>query len=103
MAIASLRAGVPISKMLAQDAMKRYRRERPEADDGPDSQNRRMHLQAHCDELKSKIIHGPSGTSPVAMYLCKRLTKHSYPEIGREFGGSITRPNAQLKKDPRAW
>ncbi len=23
----------------------------------------------------------------VAMYLCKRLTKHSFPEIGREFGG----------------
>jgi chromosomal replication initiator protein len=21
------------------------------------------------------------------MYLCKRLTKHSFPEIGREFGG----------------
>jgi len=21
------------------------------------------------------------------MYLCKRLTRHSYPEIGREFGG----------------
>jgi chromosomal replication initiator protein len=23
----------------------------------------------------------------VAMYLCKRLTKHSFPEIGRAFGG----------------
>jgi len=23
----------------------------------------------------------------VAMYLCKRLTKHSFPEIGREFAG----------------
>ena len=23
----------------------------------------------------------------VAMYLCKRLTKHSYPEIGRAFAG----------------
>src|SRR5207247_9957956 len=23
----------------------------------------------------------------IAMYLCKRLTKHSYPEIGRAFGG----------------
>ena len=23
----------------------------------------------------------------VAMYLCKRLTKNSYPEIGRAFGG----------------
>jgi chromosomal replication initiator protein len=21
------------------------------------------------------------------MYLCKRLTKHSYPEVGRAFGG----------------
>ena len=24
---------------------------------------------------------------PMAMYLCKRLTKHSFPEIGREFSG----------------
>jgi len=23
----------------------------------------------------------------IAMYLCKRMTKHSYPEIGRAFGG----------------
>lgn len=23
----------------------------------------------------------------MAMYLCKRLTRHSFPEIGREFGG----------------
>ncbi|MEO7539917.1 MAG: helix-turn-helix domain-containing protein, partial [Pyrinomonadaceae bacterium] len=23
----------------------------------------------------------------IAMYLCKRLTRHSFPEIGREFGG----------------
>ena len=23
----------------------------------------------------------------VAMYLCKKLTKHSYPEIARHFGG----------------
>jgi chromosomal replication initiator protein len=23
----------------------------------------------------------------IAMYLCKQLTRHSFPEIGREFGG----------------
>jgi chromosomal replication initiator protein len=23
----------------------------------------------------------------IAMYLCKRLTRKSYPEIGRQFGG----------------
>ena len=28
-----------------------------------------------------------SGPRQIAMYLCKQLTKHSYPAIGRAFGG----------------
>jgi chromosomal replication initiator protein len=40
------------------------------------------------EELKSKSnTRGIAVPRQVAMYLCKRLTKHSYPEIGREFGG----------------
>jgi chromosomal replication initiator protein len=43
----------------------------------------------------------------VAMYLCKRLTKHSFPEIGREFGGkhhttvmhSVDKIDALAKED----
>ena len=36
------------------------------------------------DENNSRSIVYPR---QVAMYLCKHLTKHSYPEIGRAFGG----------------
>ena len=32
-------------------------------------------------------IRNIAGPRQVAMYLCKRLTRHSFPEIGREFGG----------------
>jgi chromosomal replication initiator protein len=43
----------------------------------------------------------------VAMYLCKRLTKHSLPEIGREFGGkhhttvmhSVDKIDSLIKED----
>jgi chromosomal replication initiator protein len=41
------------------------------------------------------------------MYLCKRLTRHSFPEIGREFGGkhhttvmhSVDKVDQQQKED----
>ena len=40
------------------------------------------------DEIKSKSNSHPIAfPRQVAMYLCKKLTKHSFPEIGREFGG----------------
>ena len=40
------------------------------------------------DEIKSKSNSRPIAfPRQVAMYLCKKLTKHSFPEIGREFGG----------------
>ncbi len=40
------------------------------------------------EEMKSKS-NSRSIALPrqVARYLCKRLTRHSFPEIGREFGG----------------
>ena len=88
-AISSLR-GVPISKMLAQDAMKNViDSERPEGL----TMDRivRMvasHYKMSVEELKSKNnSRAVAVPRQVAMYLCKRLTKHSYPEVGREFGG----------------
>jgi chromosomal replication initiator protein len=88
-AISSLR-GVPISKMLAQDAMKNIAdSERPE-DLTMERITRAVAAQykMSVDELKSKNnSRAVAVPRQVAMYLCKRLTKHSYPEIGREFGG----------------
>jgi chromosomal replication initiator protein len=88
-AIASLR-GVPISKMLAQDAMKNViDSERPE---GLTMERIIRTVASHykltVEELKSKNnSRAIAVPRQVAMYLCKRLTKHSYPEVGREFGG----------------
>lgn len=88
-AIASLR-GVPISKMLAQDALKNIiDAERPE---GLTMERIARIVASHynltVEEMKSKNnSRAVSTPRQVAMYLCKRLTKHSFPEIGREFGG----------------
>lgn len=88
-AIASLR-GVPISKMLAQDAMKNViDSERPEGLTMERiARTVASNYKLTVDELKSKNnSRAIAVPRQVAMYLCKRLTKHSYPEIGREFGG----------------
>jgi chromosomal replication initiator protein len=88
-AISSLR-GVPISKMLAQDAIRNIAE-----DDQPTGitieqiqQVVSAHYHLRVDELNSKNNSRHIAVPrQVAMYLCKRLTKHSFPEIGREFGG----------------
>ena len=88
-AISSLR-GVPISKMLAQDAIRNIAE-----DDQPAgitiSQIQQVvsaHYRLRVDEINSKNNSRHIAVPrQVAMYLCKRLTKHSFPEIGREFGG----------------
>ncbi len=88
-AIASLR-GVPLSKMLAQDAMKNViDSERPEGLTMERiARTVASHYKLTVEELKSKNnSRAIAVPRQVAMYLCKRLTKHSYPEIGREFGG----------------
>ena len=88
-AISSLR-GLPISKMLAQDAMRNII-------DGTSGENITMdrivklvanHYDLAIEEIKSKNNSRRIAVPrQVAMYLCKRFTKHSFPEIGREFGG----------------
>jgi chromosomal replication initiator protein len=88
-AIASLR-GAPISKMLAQDALKNIiDSEHPEG--LTIERIARMvasHYKMTVEEIKSKNnSRAIAVPRQVAMYLCKRLTSASYPEIGREFGG----------------
>ncbi|MGH9949038.1 MAG: chromosomal replication initiator protein DnaA [Pyrinomonadaceae bacterium] len=88
-AIASLR-GVPISKMVAQEAMKNII-DSERAEGLTMERIARVvatHYQMTVEELKSKSnSRAIAMPRQVAMYLCKRLTRHSYPEIGREFGG----------------
>ncbi len=88
-AISSLR-GIPISKMLAQDAMKNI----VDSDQPENLTMERIakmvasHYKLTIEEIKSKNNSRQIAVPrQVAMYLCKRLTKHSFPEIGREFGG----------------
>ncbi len=88
-AIASLK-GLPLSKMLAQEALKNIIDSEHPAGLTMDRIARTVasHYQMTVEELKSKS-NSRAITVPrqVAMYLCKRLTRHSFPEIGREFGG----------------
>lgn len=88
-AISSLR-GESISKTLAQDAIRNFAREE---ESGVVTINQIQKLVASTyklsvDELLSKNnSRHISHPRQVAMYLCKSLTKHSFPEIGRAFGG----------------
>ncbi|CAN5304028.1 chromosomal replication initiator protein DnaA [soil metagenome] len=108
-AISSLR-GVPISKMLAQDAMRNI----IDSDQPENLTIERIaktvasHYKLTVEEIKSKNNSRQIAVPrQVAMYLCKRLTKHSFPEIGREFGGthhttvmhSVEKINSVIKDD----
>jgi chromosomal replication initiator protein len=88
-AISSLR-GLPISKMLAQDAIRNIAEDDQPAGITLEQIQRTVaaHYKLRVDDLKSKNNSRQIAVPrQVAMYLCKRLTKHSFPEIGREFGG----------------
>jgi chromosomal replication initiator protein len=108
-AISSLR-GMPISKMLAQDAMRNViDSEQPEGITMDRiARTVAAHYKLSMEELKSKNNSRQIAVPrQVAMYLCKRLTKHSFPEIGREYGGkhhttvmhSVEKINAVVKDD----
>lgn len=108
-AISSMR-GIPISKLLAQEALKNIiDAERPE---GLTMERIAKVVASHynltVEEMKSKNnSRAIAMPRQVAMYLCKRLTKHSFPEIGREFGGkhhttvmhSVDKIDALAKED----
>jgi chromosomal replication initiator protein len=108
-AISSLR-GVPISKMLAQDAIRNIAEDDRPAGISVEQIQRTVaaHYRLRVDDLKSKNNSRQIAVPrQVAMYLCKRLTKHSFPEIGREFGGkhhttvihSVEKIEALVSKD----
>jgi chromosomal replication initiator protein len=89
LAMASLR-GLPLSKALAQDAIRNLLRR---AEDSGISIRRIQNVVAAQYKIKVDALSARSNVRHVllprqlAMYLCKRLTKKSYPEIGRQFGG----------------
>src|SRR5882724_280843 len=87
-AISSLR-GIPISKDLARDAIRNIASEEPGVITIEQIQKAvAAAYKLTVDQLISKNNSRQfSFPRQVAMYLCKRLTKHSYPEIGRAFGG----------------
>ena len=88
-AFASLR-GVPITKALAQDSLRNTVAE-PEPDvvtilkiQKAVAASYRIKVEELISKSNTRRLSLPR---QVAMYLCKILTKHSYPEIGRAFGG----------------
>ncbi len=109
-AISSLR-GVPISKMLAQDAIRNIAEDEKPSGVSIEQIQRAVasHYRLKLDDLVSKNNSRHIAVPrQVAMYLCKRLTKHSFPEIGREFGGkhhttvihSVDKIETLVSKDP---
>ena len=88
-AIASLR-GEPISRGLAQDAIRNISKEE---ESGVVTIQQIQKLVASTYKLTSEELISKNNARhishprQVAMYLSKHLTKHSYPEIGRAFGG----------------
>jgi chromosomal replication initiator protein len=88
-AISSLR-GESISKSLAQEAIRNIAKEE-EAGVITIHQIQKLVASTYklsTEELLSKNnSRNISHPRQVAMYLCKHLTKASYPEIGRTFGG----------------
>lgn len=89
LAISSLR-GIPISRELAKDAIRNIASEE-EPGVVTIEQIQKTVASAYklsVDQLVSKNNSRQfSFPRQIAMYLCKKLTKHSYPEIGRAFGG----------------
>jgi chromosomal replication initiator protein len=109
-AISSLR-GIPISRSLAQDAIRNIAGEE-ESDVITILQIQKAVASSHrmnVEELLSKS-NARSFSLPrqIAMYLCKKLTKQSYPEIGRAFGGkhhttvihSVAKIESLVTRDP---
>ncbi len=88
-AISSLR-GDKISKVLAQDAVRNIA---GEEESGVITIQDIQKVVANNFKLRVEELISKSNARQfsrprqIAMYLCKKLTKHSYPEIGRAFGG----------------
>lgn len=88
-AMASLR-GVPITKSVAQDAMRNVSAvSEDSAITVPVIQKIVAdHYKVTIDDLRARSnMRGVLLPRQVAMYLCKQLTRKSYPDIARQFGG----------------
>src|SRR5512132_2632792 len=102
--------GIPISRELAKDAIRNIASEE-EPRVATIEQMQKTVATAYklsVDQLVSKNnARQFSFPRQIAMYLCKKLTKHSYPEIGRAFGGkhhttvmhSVTKVESQRGRD----
>lgn len=89
LAISSLR-GIPISKDLARDAIRNIASDEESGIIKIDQIQKAVAgvYKISVEQLVAKSnARQFSFPRQVAMYLCKKLTKHSYPEIGRAFGG----------------
>ena len=88
-AIASLR-GIPVSKDLARDAIRNIASEKEpgviaiEQIQKAVAANYKLSVEQLVSKNNARQVAFPR---QIAMYLCKKLTKHSYAEIGRAFGG----------------
>jgi chromosomal replication initiator protein len=88
-AISSLR-GIPVSKELAKDAIRNIA---TEEEPGVIAIEQIQKTVAAAYKLTPIQLVSKNNSREIAfprqiaMYLCKKLTKHSYPEIGRAFGG----------------
>lgn len=88
-AISSLR-GIPVSKDLARDAIRNIASEEEpgviaiEQIQKAVAANYKLTIEQLVSKNNSRQFSFPR---QIAMFLCKKLTKHSYPEIGRAFGG----------------
>jgi len=88
-AISSLR-GIPVSRELARDAIRNIA---TEDEPGVIAIEQIQKTVAAAFKLTPEQLVSKSNARQiafprqVAMYLCKQLTKHSFPEIGRAFGG----------------
>lgn len=89
-AISSLR-GIPISKDLARDAIRNIASEGEDAGVITIEQIQKKVAASYKLTVEQLVSKNNSRQfafpRQIAMYLCKRLTKNSYPEIGRAFGG----------------
>lgn len=88
-AISSLR-GIPISKDLARDAIRNIASEEGSGIITIAQIQKAVaaNYKLTVDQLVARSnARQFSFPRQIAMYLCKKLTKHSYPEIGRAFGG----------------
>jgi chromosomal replication initiator protein len=89
LAMASLR-GVPLSKGLAQDAMRNvsYSAESNAITIPMVQKVVADHYKISIEDLKARTnMRHVLVPRQIAMYLCKKLTGKSYPEIARHFGG----------------